>query len=209
MPVHFKTFLIGKPCRGHSNVLPSTNQESQMKLNIRIWIFALAVVITAFVAPTVLAAQSQQDQSRDQANRNDNANNLMYQQGLDHGQADRTNNQAHQYRLQPNNADDRRSYESGYDQGYQTARDADRDADRDRSGQKDQYGTQAESNGNLATQNGFQDGANQGLQDRQAGHSSRATKHHDYKRGDRGYSSSFGSKEQFKASYRQAYIDRK
>ena len=68
-----------------------------------------------------------QDQSRDQANRNDNANNLMYQQGLNHGQADRANNQAHQYRLQPNNADDRRAYESGYDQGYQNSRDADHD----------------------------------------------------------------------------------
>ena len=120
--------------------------------------------------------------------------------------ARRPHEQAHQYRLLPNNADDRRSYESGYDQGYQTARNADRNADRDRSGQNDQYGTRAESNGNLATQNGFQDGANQGLQDRQAGHSSRATKHHDYKEGNRGYSSSFGSKEQFKASYRQAYI---
>ena len=128
----------------------------------------------------------------------------MYQQGLNHGRADRMNNQAHQYRLQPNNADDRRAYESGYDQGYQSP-----DAigmPIETSGQNDQYGTRAEPNGNLATQNGFQDGANHGLQDRQAGHSSRATKHHDYKEGDRGYSSSFGSKEQFKASYRQAYI---
>jgi len=62
---------------------------------------AVAVAVTAFVTPKLAAAQSQQDQSRDQANRNDNANNLMYQQGLDHGQADRANNQAHQYRLQP------------------------------------------------------------------------------------------------------------
>jgi len=180
-----------------------------MNLNRRkaIWIFGLVVALTMLVTPQIAAAQqSQQDQNNSHPYTNDNANNLMYQQGLSQGRADRMNNQAHQYRLQPNNADDRRSYESGYDQGYQTARDADRDADRDRSGQKDQYATQAESNGNLATQNGFQDGANQGLQDRQAGHSSRATKHHDYKRGDRGYSSSFGSKEQFKASYRQAYI---
>ena len=57
-----------------------------MKLNIRkaMWIFALAVAVTAFVTPK-LAGASQQDQSRDQANRNDNANNLMYQQGLNHG----------------------------------------------------------------------------------------------------------------------------
>src|SRR5579859_6063495 len=214
MPVYFKTFLIGKPCRGHSNVLPSTNQESQMKFNIRrdIWIFALAVAVTAFVAPTVVAAQSQ-DQSRDQANRNDNANNLMYQQGLDYGQADRTNNQAHQYRLQPNNADDRRAYESGYDQGYQNGR----DANPDYRGQNAHSDARSEPNDSVASQNGFQDGANDGLQDRQGGYSSRATQRHNYKDGDRGYSSRFWSsvrrtssdranKDQYKASYRQAYI---
>jgi hypothetical protein len=184
------------------NVLNSPNQESQMKLNIRkaIWVFALAVAVTAFVTPKLADAQSQQDQSRDQANRNDNANNLMYQQGLNHGQADRANNQAHQYRLQPNNADDRRAYESGYDQGYQNSRDA------NPSGQNAQYGARSEPNDNVASQNGFQDGANDGLQDRQGGHSTRATKRHNYKEGDRGYSSSFGSKDEFRASYRQAYI---
>src|ERR1700692_3081007 len=132
LPLYLPTLLIGKPCRGRSNVLNSTNQESQMKLNIRkaIWIFALAVAVTAFVTPKLAAAQSTQDQSRDQANRNDNANNLMYQQGLNHGQADRANNQAHQYRLQPNNADDRRAYESGYDQGFQNSRDANPDSNR-------------------------------------------------------------------------------
>jgi hypothetical protein len=180
-----------------------------MKLNIRkaIWIFALAVAVTAFVTPKIAAAQSQQDQSRDQANRNDNANNLMYQQGLNHGQADRANNQAHQYRLQPNNAADRRAYESGYDQGYQNSR----DADHDYSGQNAQYGAPS---GNVAAQNGFQDGANDGLQDRQVGHTSRATTRQNYKDGNRGYSGSFwrrtsadrATKDQYKASYRQAYI---
>jgi hypothetical protein len=186
-----------------------------MKLNIRkeIWIFALAVVVTAFVMPAVAAAQSDQDQSRDQANRNDNANNLMYQQGLNHGQADRANNQAHQYRLQPNNADDRRAYESGYDQGYQNSRDANPDY-REQNGHS---GARSESNDNVASRNGFQDGANDGLEDRQGGHSSRATQRHNYKDGDRGYSSSFwtsvrrtsadrATKDQYKASYRQAYI---
>src|ERR1700693_1254358 len=142
-----------------------------MKHNKRkeIWIFALAVAGSPFVPPKVAAAQSQQDQSRDQANRNDNANNLMYQQGLNHGQADRANNQAHQYRLQPNNSDDRRAYESGYDQGYQNSR----DADHDYSGQNAQYGAPT---GNVASQNGFQDGANDGLQDRQGGTTPRAPK---------------------------------
>lgn len=171
-----------------------------MKLNKNaIWIFALVVTFTILITPKVAAAQqSQQDQNHSQADSQDNANNLMYQQGLSHGQADRANNQSHQYRLQPNNADDRRAYETGYDRGFQNNRDADRDnSERD---------VRSESNGNLAMQNGFQDGSNEGLQDRQAGHSSRATRHHNYKEGDRGYSSSFGSKEQFKASYRQAYI---
>src|ERR1700686_3182410 len=212
LPLYPPTVLIGTPCRGRSNVLNSTNQESQMKLNIRktIRIFALAVAVSAFVTPKVAAAQSQQDQSSNQANRNNNANNLMYQQGLNHGQADRANNQAHQYRLQPNDADDRRAYESGYDQGYQNSR----DADHDYSGQNAQYGAPT---GNVASENGFQDGANDGLQDRQVGHTSRATTRQNYKDGNRGYSRSSwapwrrtsadrATKDQFKASYRQAYI---
>src|SRR5580704_3166763 len=147
LPLFLPTVLIGKPCQGSSNVLNSTNQESQMKLNLRkaIWIFALAVAVTAFVTPKLAAAQSQQDQSSNQANRNNNANNLMYQQGLNHGQADRANNQAHQYRLQPNSADDRRAYESGYDQGYQNSR----DANRNDNGQNGQY----EPNDNVAARN--------------------------------------------------------
>ncbi len=186
-----------------------------MKLNVRkeIWIFALAVMVTAFIMPARAAAQTDQDQSRDQANRNDNANNLMYQQGLNHGQADRANNQAHQYRLQPNDADDRRAYESGYDQGYQKSR----DANPDRTEQNGHSGARSEIPDGDASRNGFQDGANDGLQDRQGGHTSRATQRHNYKDGDRGYTSSFwtsvrrssadrATRDQYKASYRQAYI---
>ena len=69
----------------------------------------------------------------------------------------------------------------------------------------------------MAAQNGFQDGANDGLQDRQVGHTSRATTRQNYKDGNRGYSGSFwaswrhtsadrATKDQYKASYRQAYI---
>src|SRR5579864_5661471 len=146
-----------------------------MNLNRRkaIWIFGLVVALTMLVTPQIAAAQqSQQDQNNSHPYTNDNANNLMYQQGLSHGRADRTNNQAHQYRLQPNNADDRRAYESGYDDGYQN----NRDANRIDNVQNGQYGP----NDNLASRNGFQDGANDGLQDRQAGKSSRATKHKTY-----------------------------
>src|ERR1700736_2559337 len=105
-----------------------------MKINIRkaIWAFALAIAVTGFVTPKFAVAQQGQD--NDQAYSKDNANNLMYQQGLSHGQADRTNSRAHQYRLQPNNEGDRRAYESGYDQGYQNNRDTSRN-DNDQSGQ--------------------------------------------------------------------------
>jgi hypothetical protein len=169
-----------------------------MKLNIAkaIWALALAIAVIGLVTPKLAVAQQGQDS--DQSYSKDNANNLMYQQGLSHGQADRANNLAHQYRLQPNNADDRRAYESGYDQGYQNNRDANRNG----YGQNGQYGH----NDNLAARNGFQDGANDGLQDRQAGKSSRATKHKTYEHGNRGYDSNFGDKDQYRASYRQAYI---
>ena len=58
----------------------------------------------------------------------------------------------------------------------------------------------------MAARNGFQDGANDGLEDRQAGKSSRATKHKAYEHGYRGYDSSFGDNDKYRASYRQAYV---
>src|SRR5579864_8260248 len=93
-----------------SNVVNSTNRGSQMKPSIRqaIWILALAFAVTAFVTPKLAAAyQTQQDHQDNQANSKDNANNLMYPQGFDPGQADRANNHPHQSRLPPTDADDR------------------------------------------------------------------------------------------------------
>jgi hypothetical protein len=206
LPSSFPILFIGKLSADvASNVVNITIQECVMKLNVlnAIWILALTAGFIAFATLKPAAAhQSQENQNVNHADGKDNANNLMYQQGLNHGQADRTNSQPHQYRLQPNDSDDRRAYESGYDQGYQNNRSATLDS----SGQNSQYAPPSEANGNVATQNGFQDGANDGLQDRQSGHSSRATKHRTYERGNRGYEASFGSKDQFKASYRQAYI---
>src|ERR1700730_14090321 len=95
-----------------------------MKLNIRkaIWAFALAIAVAGLVTPKFAVAQQGQD--NDQGYSKDNANNLMYQQGLSNGRADRANSRAHQYRLQPSNENDRRAYESGYDQGDKANRDA-------------------------------------------------------------------------------------
>jgi hypothetical protein len=175
-----------------------------MKLKTNaIWVLALTVGFIAFVTPKPATAhQSQENQNVNRADSTDNANNLMYQQGLSHGAADRTNSQPHQYRLQPNDSGDRRAYESGYDEGYRN----DRSVARDSSAQNSQYVPRPDASGNVATQNGFQDGANDGLQDRQSGRSSRATKHRSYERGNRGYDASFGGKDQFKSSYREAYI---
>ena len=176
-----------------------------MKFSVRkaLWTFAVAIAVIALVTPKRVAAyQSQETQNNRPSDSRDNANNLMYQQGLDHGQADRTNNESHRYRLQPNDTDDRRAYESGYDQGYQNGYDANRESSAQRAPGDDQ----SEPTNNLATRNGLQDGANDGLQDRQSGHSSRATQHQAYEHGNRGYERSLGSKDKFKASYRQAYI---
>src|SRR6478609_2071271 len=117
-----------------------------MKFSVRkaLWTFAFAIAVIVLVTPKRAAAyQSPEGQNNRQTDSRDNANNLMYQQGLDHGQADRTNNQSHRYRLQPNDSDDRRAYESGYDQGYQNGHDADRETSA-RDGQP-------ESTDNLAT----------------------------------------------------------
>jgi hypothetical protein len=120
-----------------------------MKLNAlkAIWIFALAVACVTFVTPTLAAAQSQENQTTNHSDSKDNANNLMYQQGLNHGQADRANSQAHQYRLQPNDSDDRRAYEAGYDQGYQNNRNSERYS----AGEVGQYAPRSEPNGKMAT----------------------------------------------------------
>jgi len=58
---------------------------------------------------------------------------------------------------------------------------------------------------NTATENGRQDGMNDGMHDRQTGHSFRPTQDSNYKHADRGYTSSFGDKNEFKQVYRQAY----
>ena len=53
-----------------------------MKLNMRkaIWAFALAIAVAGLVTPKFAVAQQGQD--NDQGYSKDNANNLMYQQGL-------------------------------------------------------------------------------------------------------------------------------
>ena len=58
---------------------------------------------------------------------------------------------------------------------------------------------------NNAAQIGYQDGLNDGRQDRMTGHSFRPTQDDNFKNADRGYSSAFGDKQGYKNTYRQGY----
>ncbi|MBV9074702.1 MAG: hypothetical protein JOZ10_13810 [Acidobacteria bacterium] len=94
-------------------------------------------------------------------------------------------------------------------------RDGDRDRDHDRDGDHDRA-SQWHNGGNnggfggygnmsqIAQQNGYRDGMNDGQHDRQTGHSFRPTHDDNYKNAP-GYSSSMGDRQQYKNMYRQAY----
>lgn len=63
----------------------------------------------------------------------------------------------------------------------------------------------ASNGGRQAEDVGYRDGMNDGRHDRQTGHSFRPTNDDNYKNADRGYSSSMGSKQQYKDTYRRGY----
>jgi hypothetical protein len=56
-----------------------------------------------------------------------------------------------------------------------------------------------------ARQFGYQDGYNDGLRDRQTGHSFRPTQDSNYQHATNGYNSSLGDQNQYKQNYRQSY----
>lgn len=110
--------------------------------------------------------------------------------------------------------DDRIAYRNGYTRGYREVRSAGYYGDGDHDGD-DGYnrggrgrwggGTGYAYGMSSAQQFGSQDGYNDGLRDRQTGHSFRPTHDSNYKHADRGYDPRFGNKNQYKAYYRQAY----
>ena len=184
-----------------------------MRFNARhaTWAFALAVAVTVVGTPKLGAAyQSEQGLEHGQGhdkNKNDknrDTDNSNYRLGWDHGQEDRTNNRARQYRSRPDNDADRNAYESGYNQGYQNGGRQYGQNDRAGTGQSGnvQYGRYGGEAGRI----GYQDGMNDGQTDRRTGHSNRPTQGDNYKHASRGYNSSFGSLSQYKAAYRQAYL---
>jgi hypothetical protein len=125
------------------------------------------------------------------------------------GQDDRSNRRNRQYRWNNNDGGDRSAYQAGYDAGYANANSGGyngngRYGNGPYNGRNNgQYGR---NNGNAASQMGAQDGMNDGRQDRQTGHSNRPTQGDNYRNALRGYNSSFGGENQYKAMYRQAYV---
>jgi hypothetical protein len=131
---------------------------------------------------------------------------------------------------------DRQSYQAGYQAGYQQAmaaaqqdgryggygnggygngpydrdRDHDHDWNRNRGyGQAGQYGYPGYGGSQLAEvaqQSGYTDGAFYAQRDRQSGKRPNPTDAKGYKDADHNYSSSLGSKDEFKQIYRQAFI---
>ena len=161
-----------------------------------------------------------QDRDRDRdRNRNNNAN--AYQEGYRQGQWDATHNRrAQNNRGRWGNSDDQRAYAAGYSRGYNDAMNNGGYYGNGRYGSNGGYGDGGYGNGGWygngngrygnsgmqsARQYGYQDGLNEGSHDRQTGHSFRPTQDDNYRNADRGYNSSFGSKDQYKQLYRQAY----
>lgn len=91
--------------------------------------------------------------------------------------------------------------EPGY---YGNGRDRNRDGGYYGNGPIGSYG-QVGSYRNQAYQIGYQDGINEGRNDRQTGHSYRPTHDGNFKHADRGYNSSLGDKQMYKDTYRQGY----
>lgn len=107
--------------------------------------------------------------------------------------------------------DDRLAFRNGYFRGYREAnveyRRGDGDDDEDdgyHGGDRGRGGYRAYAF-NAARRYGFQDGYNDGLGDRNNGHSFRPTHDRNYKHADRGYDPRFGNINDYKAYYRQAY----
>ena len=198
-----------------------------MKFNCRqaIWASALAVTLVLCGTPSLAAApQSERGLEKGKGhNRRQSAQSTdsNYQQVLRDGQSDRANNRPHQYRERSdprnNDAAQNRAYEAGYNAGFRTNnRQFDRNGDYSGRydplgrqvnpyGQNGQYG-QGPYGNNTAARNGQQDGLFDGQKDRQTGHSNRPTQGDWYKSATRGYDSSLGNREQYKAAYRQAYL---
>jgi hypothetical protein len=166
----------------------------------------------------------------------DRSNQKAYRDGYNDGQkAARHRGNSGKYNNHYRDRDDRQAYDAGYRRGYNSGngqwgngdwrdRDGDRDDDwrndRDRNGDwRNDRNNQGRSdhpfgdvlgrrNGNYGNGRniGYQDGYLAGQKDRTTGHSFRPQENKGYKDADKGYSSSLGSKDQYKQVYRDGFM---
>lgn len=148
-----------------------------------------------------------------------------YRQGVDQGQYDRSRGLRANYRRGGawHNGDDRarEAYRRGYEEGYSQGTSAYNGPYSNQPyGYNQPYGNnqpyygrrgygyanRTGTFGNQPYQQGFADGRSDGLHDQATGHSYRPTHDDNYKHADRGYISSFGSKNAYKQEYRQGYL---
>jgi len=151
-------------------------------------------------------------------NMRDNDDRQAFKEGFKQGQWDAQHNR----RFNPDNnrwreRDDRQAFRSGYERGFREVgsyrgNDRDRDGDRDRDRDGGGYGGGVYGGGgyggyglNAARQNGYQDGLNDGANDRRTGHSFRPTHGDNFKHASHGYIPTYGNKDNYKQTYREAY----
>ncbi len=134
-----------------------------------------------------------------------------YQRGVREGRDDREDGRRPRLRQRNwDDAGDRNAYLAGYRAGYGRWGDED---DRPSYGWHDpEEGGGWRGGGwgynqisRQAFSIGYQDGVNDGAQDRRTGHSYRPTHDDNYKHADRGYDSSYGDKQAYKNEYRNGY----
>jgi hypothetical protein len=139
----------------------------------------------------------------------------LYDKGFRDGRKDREKRRPFEIRYRGgDDRRDQRAYAAGYRAGYGSY--SGWYPDRDRDGRDDRYerdhgygwyGGGAPRYSRQAYNIGYQDGLRHGSTDRRTGHSYRPTQHDDYKDGDNGYNSSYGSKQLYKDTYRQGFTE--
>jgi hypothetical protein len=139
----------------------------------------------------------------------DRGDREAYRQGLEQGRSDAARHRGfHPDTNRYREGDDRRAYRDGYQAGYGNGGHDDHDRDRDRNAgysNNGSYGNRGYGNvGQVAQQNGYRDGMNDGRKDRATGHSFRPTQDDNYKNAP-GYSSNMGDRQQYKNTYREGY----
>jgi len=168
-----------------------------MKLFMPILLGAAMVAGCAALAVAAPRQQYQSDQERDRE-RNTQAYNDGYAQGQADARSHAIRNDQASSRYTKD--DDTRAYRQGYDSGYDNI--MNNGSARDNAGipASMPHGDQE------ATQFGYQDGLAAGRADQRKGHQFDPHGHGLYKDGEHGWTSTLGTKDQYKNLYREAFV---